>query len=239
MNLQLEPRKILFSIIIVIEFVLLKLMRFKVFLTTVLFSVATLSAQQIALLKYGGGGDWYANPTSLPNLIKFCNEHIDTAIQEKPENVTPGSIDLFDYPFVHMTGHGNIYFSSEEAENLRKYLISGGFLHIDDNYGMDQYLRKELVKIFPNKELKELPGNHPIFNYFYRFPDGLPKIHEHDGGRPQAFGIYVEDRLVILYTFETDLGDGWENPEVHNDPQEVRLKALKMGANIIKYVFEN
>jgi hypothetical protein len=209
------------------------------FLVFFLSFIGTISAQQIALLKYSGGGDWYANPTSLPNLVKFCNENIDTTIDEKPETVTPGSIDLFDYPFVHMTGHGNIYFSPEEAENLRKYLMSGGFLHIDDNYGMDQYLRKELVKIFPNKELKELPGNHPIFNYFYKFPNGLPKIHEHDGGPPKAFGIYVEDRLVILYTFDTDLGDGWENPEVHHDPQEVRLKALKMGANIIKYVFEN
>ena len=197
------------------------------------------TAQEIALLQYGGGGDWYANPTSLPNLVKFCNEHIDTAIKAKPETVTPGSVDIFDYPFIHMTGHGNVYFSSEEAENLRNYLMSGGFLHIDDNYGIDQYIRKEIVKIFPNKELKELPANFPMFNYFYKFPQGMPKIHEHDGGRPQAFGIFVEDRLVLLYTFETDLGDGWENPEVHNDPQEVRLKALQMGANIVKYVFEN
>ncbi|QAA81495.1 DUF4159 domain-containing protein [Aequorivita sp. H23M31] len=209
------------------------------FSITLLFGTGNLSAQEIALLHYGGGGDWYANPTSLPNLIKFCNQNIDTAIQEKPETVTPGSVDLFDYPFVHMTGHGNVYFSPEEAENLRKYLISGGFLHIDDNYGMDQYIRKEIVKIFPNKELKELPANHPIFNYFYKFPQGLPKIHEHDGLPPQAFGIYVEDRLVLVYTYETDLGDGWENPEVHNDPPEVRLKALQMGANLVKYVFEN
>ncbi len=201
--------------------------------------IGSISAQEIALLQYGGGGDWYANPTSLGNLAKFCNQHIDTAIKEKPETVTPGSIDIFDYPFVHMTGHGNVFFSSEEAENLRNYLMSGGFLHIDDNYGIDQYIRKEIVKIFPNKELKELPANYPMFSYVYKFPHGMPKIHEHDGGRPQAFGIFVEDRLVLLYTFETDLGDGWENPEVHNDPQEVRLKALQMGANIVKYVFEN
>lgn len=210
-------------------------------LLSVLFLLCfgNISAQEIALLKYGGGGDWYANPTSLPNLVKFCNEHIDTAIKEKPETVTPGSVDIFDYPFLHMTGHGNVIFSNEEAQNLRNYLISGGFLHIDDNYGMDQYIRKEIVKLFPNKEMKELPRNHPIFNYFYKFPQGLPKIHEHDGERPQAFGIYFEDRLVLLYTYETDLGDGWENPEVHNDPPEIRLKALQMGANIIKYVFEN
>lgn len=204
-----------------------------------LFCAWTVSAQEIALLQYSGGGDWYANPTSLPNLIKFCNEQINTTIQAKPATVTPGSIDLFDYPFVHMTGHGNVYFSEEDAENLRNYLLSGGFLHIDDNYGMDEYIRKEIVKIFPNKELRELPANHPLFNYFFKFPQGLPKIHEHDGLRPQAFGIFVEDRLVLLYTFESDLGDGWENPEIHNDPQEVRLKALQMGANIIKYVFEN
>lgn len=218
-------------------------MRIKTILISLIILLAIIpenaSAQEIALLQYGGGGDWYANPTSLPNLIKFCNQNIDTALQEKPPTVTPGSVDIFDYPIVHMTGHGNVYFSPEEAENLRKYLMSGGFLHIDDNYGMDQYIRKEIVKIFPNKELKELPANHPIFNYNYKFPQGLPKIHEHDGLPPQAFGIYVEDRLVLLYTFETDLGDGWENPEVHNDPPEVRLKALQMGANMVKYVFEN
>ncbi len=204
-----------------------------------LLCFGNISAQEIALLQYGGGGDWYANPTSLPNLVKFCNEQIDTKINVKPATVTPGSVDIFDYPFLHMTGHGNVFFSAEEVQNLRNYLISGGFLHIDDNYGMDQYVRKEIIKLFPNKELKELPINHPIFNYFFKFPQGLPKIHEHDGERPQAFGIYFEDRLILLYTYETDLGDGWENPEVHNDPPEVRLKALQMGANIVKYVFEN
>ncbi|SRX56148.1 DUF4159 domain-containing protein [Aequorivita sp. CIP111184] len=214
-------------------------MRITIFTVFIFIFIGNISAQEIALLQYGGGGDWYANPTSLSNLAKFCNQHIDTSIKEKPETVTPSSIDIFDYPFLHMTGHGNVFFSSEEAENLRNYLMSGGFLHIDDNYGIDQYIRKEIVKIFPNKELKELPANYPMFSYVYKFPQGMPKIHEHDGGRPQAFGIFVEDRLVLLYTFETDLGDGWENPEVHNDPQEVRLKALQMGANIIKYVFEN
>lgn len=214
-------------------------MRITIFSILFFVCIGNISAQEIALLQYGGGGDWYANPTSLTNLAKFCNEHIDTSINQRTANVTPGSVDIFDYPFVHMTGHGNVFFSAEEAENLRNYLISGGFLHIDDNYGMDEYIRKEIAKIFPNKELKELPANYPMFNYFYKFPQGLPKIHEHDGGRPQAFGIFEEDRLVLLYTFETDLGDGWENPEVHNDPQEVRLKALQMGANIVKYVFEN
>ena len=196
-------------------------------------------AQQLAVLQYGGGGDWYSNPTALPNLIKFCNEQIDTALSEKTEVVSPDDVDLFNYPFIHMTGHGNVFFTPNEVQNLRDYLVSGGFLHIDDNYGMDEYLHKELVKIFPNVELKELPGNHPIFNYHFNFPDGLPKIHEHDSGRPQAFGITYEGRLVLLYTYESDLGDGWENPEIHNDPAEVRLKALRMGANIVKYAFEN
>ncbi len=214
-------------------------MRLNLVSLVILFVFGTINSQEIAVLKYSGGGDWYANPTSLPNLIRFCNENIDTALNEKPETVTPGSIDLFNYPLVHMTGHGNVYFSPDEVENLRKYLISGGFLHIDDNYGMDQYVRKEIVKIFPNKELKELPANHPVFNVLFKFPNGLPKIHEHDGLPPQAFGIFEEDRLVLLYTYESDLGNGWENQEIHNDPPEVRLKALQMGANIIKYVFEN
>lgn len=198
-----------------------------------------ITAQDIAVIQYGGGGDWYSNPTALPNLIKFCNEQLNTTINPKPQVVTPNSVDLFDYPFVHMTGHGNVFFSQEEAENLRNYLLSGGFMHIDDNYGMDEYLRKELVKIFPNKELIELPRNHPVFKNPYNFPQGLPKVHEHDNNRPQALGIFEDDRLILLYTFESDLGDGWENPEIHNDPQEVRLKALRMGANIINYVFIN
>ena len=203
-----------------------------------LYSVA-LHAQDIALLKYKGGGDWYANPTSLSNLITFCNNNINTKISQKPETVDVGSIDIFQYPFIHMTGHGNVFFNQDEAENLRNYLISGGFLHIDDNYGMEPYLTKELNKVFPEQDLVELPASHPIFNCFYKFPNGLPKIHEHNGKRPQAFGIFYEDRLVLLFTFESDLGDGWEDELVHNDPFEVREKALKMGANIVKYAFEN
>jgi hypothetical protein len=214
-------------------------MHLKILVFISLLPFCTLSSQEIALLQYGGGGDWYSNPTSLPNLVKFCNDQIQTTIEPIPQTVTPGSVDLFDYPFVHMTGHGNVFFTAEEAENMRNYLLSGGFLHIDDNYGMDQYLRKEIVKIFPNNELKELPGNHPIFSSAFDFPQGLPKIHEHDNLRSQAFGIFEEGRLVLLYTYECDLGDGWENPEIHNDPQEVRLKALRMGANIIKYAFKN
>ncbi|MFI0431376.1 DUF4159 domain-containing protein [Mariniflexile sp. HMF6888] len=196
-------------------------------------------SQEIAVAKYKGGGDWYANPTALPNLIAFCNTNINTKINPKPQDVEVGSSDIFQFPFLHMTGHGNVFFSETDAENLRNYLISGGFLHIDDNYGMQPYITKELKKVFPDKELIELPSNHEIFNTAYKFPNGLPKIHEHDGKRPQAFGMYVEDRLVLLFTFESDLGDGWENPEVHNDPADVREKALKMGANIVKYAFEH
>lgn len=171
-----------------------------------LLTLGFCNAQDIATLKYGGGGDWYGNPTGLPNLIAFCNAQINTSISEKPNVVDTGSIDIFQYPFLHMTGHGNVYFSEEDADNLRSYLISGGFLHIDDNYGMNEFIRKELVKVFPNKELQELPANHPIFSIAYPFPNGLPKIHEHDGLRPQAFGIYHEDRLVLLFTFESDSG---------------------------------
>ncbi|APY00219.1 uncharacterized protein DUF4159 [Lacinutrix venerupis] len=203
-----------------------------------LYSFAIFS-QDIAILKYKGGGDWYSNPTALPNLIKFCNKNINTKINEKPETVEVGSIDIFQFPLLHMTGHGNVFFNEEEAENLRNYLISGGFLHIDDNYGMKQYVTKELKKVFPNQELKELPANHDIFKTSYKFPKGLPKIHEHDGKRPQALGLFYENRLVLLLTIESDLGDGWEDKEVHNDPEDVRLKALQMGANIVKYVFEN
>jgi hypothetical protein len=210
----------------------------RIYSVLLLISIASFS-QEIALVKYAGGGDWYANPTSLPNLIKYCNANINTQLNVKPATVEPGSTALFSYPFVHMTGHGNVVFSDVEVSNLNKYLISGGFLHIDDNYGMDQYIRKEIKKIFPNNDLIEIPANHAIFQKPFFFTNGLPKIHEHDGKRPQAFGVFANNRLVLLYTFECDLGDGWEDPEVHNDPTAVREKALKMGANIINYIFNN
>ena len=194
---------------------------------------------QIAVLKYNGGGDWYANPTALPNLIEFSNENIGTNIKKEPATVEVGSSDIFNYPFIHMTGHGNVVFSSNDVENLRKYLLAGGFLHVDDNYGMDPYVRSELNKLFPENNLIELSNNHPIFNGKYKFKDGLPKIHEHDAGPAKAFGIIVDGRLVCLYTFESDIGDGWEDSEVHNDSDFIRLKALQMGANILEYVFSN
>ena len=210
-------------------------------LSFVIFASVNLDAygQDLAIAKYKGGGDWYGNPTALPNLIAYCNRNIKTRMNPRPEEVEIGSVDIFQYPLLHMTGHGNVFFSDEDANNLRNYLISGGFLHIDDNYGMEPYIKKELKKVFPQQELKELPSTHPIFNNVYDFPDGLPKIHEHDGKRPQAFGLFHEDRLVVLFTFESDLGDGWEDPEVHNDPEDVREKALKMGANIVNYAFTN
>ncbi|MES2747483.1 MAG: DUF4159 domain-containing protein [Bacteroidota bacterium] len=196
-------------------------------------------SQEIALLKYNGGGDWYANPTALPNLIKYSNQNIKTTIKFKPATVEPSSPDLFSYPFVHMTGHGNVVFSAADQTNLRNYMMSGGFLHIDDNYGMDEYIRKEIKKLFPNNDMVEIPANHPIFQKPFVFASGLPKIHEHEGKRPQAFGIFIENRLALLYTYETDLSDGWEDKDVHNDPVEVREKALKMGANILNYIFNN
>lgn len=210
-----------------------------IFTFLIFFFTSILFAQDLAVVKYKGGGDWYANPTAIQNLIAYCNATINTKMNTKPETVEVGSIDIFQYPLLHMTGHGNVFFSDADAENLRNYLISGGFLHIDDNYGMEPYITKELKKVFPEAELIELPKTHKIFSIVNTFPEGLPKIHEHDGKRPQAFGIFHEGRLVLLFTYESDLGDGWEDPEVHNDPADVREKALKMGANIVKYAFEN
>jgi hypothetical protein len=214
-------------------------MRLIILLITILpYQIYCQGTFQIAVLKYNGGGDWYANPTSLKNLILFCNENIGTNIENEPAVIEANNLNIFNYPFVHVTGHGNIIFDQNEIENIRNYLLSGGFIHIDDNYGMDKYIRKEIDKIFPNNDLLELKNNHPIFNSKYKF-NGLPKIHEHDGKDAQAFGITIEGRLVLIYTYESDLGDGWEDQEVHNDSDEVRTKALKMGANIIKYAFEN
>ena len=191
----------------------------------------------VATLKYNGGGDWYANPTALPNLIEFSNNNIGTNIKESPDIVEVGSSDIFNYPFVHMTGHGNIFFSNEEANNLRKYLLSGGFLHVDDNYGLDEFFRKEITKVFPNKKLILINSSHIIFNQSFKFPNGLPKIHIHNAKPSEAYGIFDNGRLACLYTYESDLSDGWEDSEVHNDSEETRLKALKMGSNIIEYIF--
>jgi uncharacterized protein DUF4159 len=194
---------------------------------------------RLALLKYNGGGDWYANPTSLTNLAEFCNSALGTELNPDYATVEVGSADLFNYPFLHLTGHGNIVFSPAEAENLRNYLIGGGFLHADDNYGIDPYLRVALKQVFPELTLVELPFEHEIYKQKFKFPNGLPKVHEHDGKAPQGFGLIYEGRLVVFYTFECDLGDGWEDPDVHKDPPDVRQKALQMGANIVSYAFKN
>ena len=196
-------------------------------------------AQEVAVLKYNGGGDWYANPTAIPNLIEFSNKNIKTFISKNPTRVSAGSSDIFNFPIIFMTGHGNVFFTDKEANNLRQYLISGGFLHISDNYGLDKYIRPQLKKVFPKLELQEIPFTHPIFNQTFTFEKGIPKIHEHDKKMPQGFGLFFEGRLVCFYDYESDLSDGWEDPEVHNNPPETRLKALQMGSNIIEYAFKN
>ncbi len=193
---------------------------------------------QLALLQYNGGGDWYANPTALPNLARFCNTNLGTNLSTDYATVEVGSADIYNHPFVHMTGHGNVVFSDLEAENLRNYLIGGGFLHIDDNYGMDPFVRTAMKKVFPESQFIELPFEHEIYNQQFQFKNGLPKIHKHDDSPAQGFGILWEGRLVCFYSYECDLGDGWEDQSVHKDPEEVRLQALKMGANIIRYVFQ-
>ncbi len=186
-------------------------------------------------MKYKGGGDWYANPTSLPNLAKFCNQQLNMSLSTDISEVEPGSAELFNYPFVHITGHGNIVFTNQEAENLRTYLIAGGFLHISDNYGLDPFIRKAMKTVFPELDFVELPSSHPIYHQKFDFTNGLPKIHEHDDKAAQGFGLIYEGKLVCFYDYQCDLGDGWEDQSVHKDPEEKRQQALKMGANLVQY----
>lgn len=200
-------------------------------------SFAPAPAIKIAKLKYNGGGDWYANKTALPNLIAFCNKQLNMQISPDEDIVEVGSAELFNYPFVHLTGHGNIVFSELEAKNLRNYLLAGGFLHADDNYGLDKFFRREMKKVFPELSFVELPFNHPIYQKPFQFSNGLPKVHEHDNKPTQGFGLIYEGRLLCFYSYECDLGNGWEDKEVHNDPEPVRQKALQMGANIVSYAF--
>jgi hypothetical protein len=203
-----------------------------------LFVVNEPPTLKLGLLKYNGGGDWYSNPTALPNLAQFCNKNMGTNFDPNYGTVEVGSLDIFNYPFLHLTGHGNVVFSDREAANLRQYLMGGGFLHIDDNYGMDPYIRPAMKKVFPELELVELPFEHEIYKQKYNFPNGLPKIHAHDGKAPKGYGLIWKGRLICFYSVECDLGDGWENQEVHNDPPENRLKAMQMGANLVKYAFQ-
>ncbi len=212
--------------------------RLFLFITILLISISVVTAQDVAILRYDGGGDWYANPTSVPNLIKFANKNIHTVINEKPKTVTTNSPELFNYPIVFMTGHGNVFFDEDAVENLRDYLISGGFLHISDNYGIDVYIRREMKKVFPELEFQEIPYTHPIYHQAYDFKK-IPKIHEHDNKPAQGFGIFYKGKLVVFYDYQCDLSDGWEDLEMHHDPPEIREQALKMGANIIYYSFTN
>ena len=190
-------------------------------------------------MKYKGGGDWYANPTSLPNLATFCNQEMNMSISTDIQEVEPSSAQIFNYPFIHITGHGNIIFSSQEAKNIRKYLTAGGFLHISDNYGLDPFIRREMKKVFPELDFVELPFSHPIYHQKFNFPNGVPKIHEHDKKAPQGFALIWEGKVVCFYDYESDLGNGWEDSSVHNDTPEKHLQALKMGANVMYYIFNN
>lgn len=190
----------------------------------------------IARLQYEGGGDWYANPSSLPNLLAAIRERTGIPVARREVNLRPLDPTLRDYPYLYLTGHGDVRFSPAEREALRNYLLAGGFLHADDNYGLDESFREELAEIFPDTELTEIPADHPVFHIFFDFPEGLPKIHEHDGEPPQALGIFHGGRLVVFYSYESDLGDGWEDEDVHDDPPEIRERALRMGVNLFMFV---
>ena len=192
---------------------------------------------KIAKVKYKGGGDWYANKTALPNLAKFCNANIKTNINPEDASVEVGSPELFNYPWIYLTGHGNIVFSDAEALNLKKYLMAGGFLHIDDNYGLKPFIVPQMKKVFPEIDFVELPFTHPIYHQAYNFNKGLPKIHQHEGKPAQGFGLIYQGRLVCFFSYECDLGNGWEDQSIYNDSEDKRLEALKMGSNIVKYAF--
>jgi hypothetical protein len=214
----------------------------RAWLVLLLFGLAAWSgaaAQQkeltIAQLQYGGGGDWYANPSGLPNLLKAIKERTGLQVSDRPARVKPTDPNLWDYPYIYLTGHGNIRFSDEEVQILRRYLTTGGFLHADDNYGLDESFRREIKKVFPDKELIELPSDHPIYRSFYHFPKGLPKIHKHDGKAPRGFAVLHEGRVVVFYSYETDLGNGWEDAALYDDPPQAREAAFRMGVNLFVF----
>jgi len=217
-------------------------MRSTIFFVILLYFIQDSTAQyyslRIGLLKYRGGGDWYANPTAIKNLANFCNNSLGMNIDIAQAEVEPSSPELFNYKFIHTTGHGNIIFNNEEARNIRQWLMAGGFWHVDDNYGMDKYIRPIFKQVFPELDLVEIPFNHPLYSMAFPFSNGLPKIHEHDSKPPKGYGLLYEGRVVVFYSSECDLGDGWEDPEVHKDPEEKRQAALRMGANLILYACE-
>ena len=205
-----------------------------------LAGVAPLGAQEdggvtLGRLQYDGGGDWYANPSSLPNLLAAVRARTDLRAAERERVVTLSSPALWEVPYLYMTGHGNVRFSDADLVTLRRYLQQGGFLHADDNYGMDESFRRELARLFPDRPLAEVPLDHPIYNLVYQFPRGVPKVHEHDGKPAQGFGIFLDGRLAVFYTYQSDLGDGWEDPDVHKDDPDVREAALRMGVNLVAY----
>jgi len=192
---------------------------------------------QLARLKYNGGGDWYGDRTALTNLIAFCNQNLHTNFSDEEAIAEVGSPEIFNYPFIYMTGHGNVTFSTQEALNLRKYLTGGGFLHVDDNYGLDRFIRVQMKKVFPELSFVELPASHPLYNQKFKFPGGLPKVHEHNGKPAQGFALLWKGRMVCFYSFESDLGNGWEDFGTYpGDTADKRLQALKMGANLVEYV---
>jgi len=223
--------------VISLDYMLKKMHLISIALILVIIQTTQAQNIKIAKLKYNGGGDWYANKTALPNLINFCNKNLNTNLANEEDIVEVGSRDIFLYPYVYMTGHGNVVFAPEEAENLRNYLMAGGFLHIDDNYGLDQFIRLEMKKVFPDLEFVEIPFNHPIYHQKFNFDKGLPKVHEHDGKPPQGFGLIYQGKLVCFYSYESDLGNGWEDQSIYNDPEEIRQQALRMGANILSFAF--
>ena len=212
-------------------------MKKPIYLATIIICMLKAQTFSIARIHYGGGGDWYSDPSSIPNLLNFLKSN--TSISAKSDEIRIKLTDenIFQHPYLYLTGHGNIKFSDKEVITLRNILMNNGFLHADDNYGMDNSFRREMKRVFPNKELIALPNDHPIFNNYYNFPNGLPKIHEHDGKPPEALALFQNDRIVVLYTYESDLGDGWEDQEVHNNSEKTREKALMMGANILDFVF--
>ena len=212
----------------------------KIIVVFIFFCSSTLLGQiKLAKVKYSGGGDWYANKTSLPNLIQFCNSNLPIKLSNTPETVELSSKQLFSYPFIHLTGHGNVVFTDTEIQNLRTYLLGGGFLHIDDNFGLDVYIRREMKIVLPSLEFVELPFTHAIYHQTFNFPAGLPKIHEHDGRPAQGYGLIYNGRLICFYSYESDLGNGWEDIGTYTDPVEKHQEALKMGANIIQFAFNN
>ena len=211
----------------------------KSFITTAVILLVTniILGQEfsIARVNYGGGGDWYCDPSSIPNLLNYLTKNTSIKVAHDEYRIKLTTKELRGHPYLYMTGHGNIRFTDEEIIQLREYLMGGGFLHTDDNYGLNTSFRREMKRVFPDRDFVELPHDHAVFHSYFDMPNGLPKIHEHDGKPPQLFALYNEDRIMVIYSYESDLGDGWEDEEVHNDPSELRVAALQMGVNIIYF----